>query len=166
LTPPTAEHPSAVPGPHDPHRAQRTAIAERVADVVPGRVRGIVYFALAQGHLRRSVSELAAALGMPRKSLDRRLSDTTTVSARELLGWGRIIALSVRLTGSLDNTAVVSDELQFASPSALRNMVHRYARLTPTDLRRPGTTNELVERLISVLKSERRTRAASGTSRS
>ncbi|HKS07081.1 MAG TPA: AraC family transcriptional regulator [Gemmatimonadaceae bacterium] len=137
----------------NPEWVSRSLIAERVARVVPGSVRHIVRFAVEQGDRPRSVSELAAAVGIPRKSLDRQLAGTIPVTARELLTWGRLIAVSMRLTDPSVTTSRIAEELAFASPSALRNLLQRYARLTPTELRRAGCTEHMVNAMVAALRA-------------
>ena len=110
-------------------------------------------FAVEQGDRPRSVSELAAAVGIPRKSLDRQLAGTIPVTARELLTWGRLIAVSMRIADPAVTISRVADELAFASPSALRNLLQRYARLTPTELRRAGSTEHMVNAMVAALRA-------------
>jgi AraC-like DNA-binding protein len=136
-----------------PEWGPRSMIAERVARVVPAPIRHIVRFAVEQGDRPRSVSELAAAVGIPRKSLDRQLAGTIPVTARELLTWGRLIAVSMRLADPAITTSRIADELEFASPSALRNLLQRYARITPTELRRAGCAEHMVNAMVAALRA-------------
>jgi AraC-like DNA-binding protein len=47
----------------------------------------------------------------------------------------------------------VAEELAFASPSALRNLLQRYARMTPTELRRAGGTEHMVNAMMAALRA-------------
>lgn len=132
--------------------ATRAAIAERVARVVPASVRHVVRYAVEHGDRPRSVTQLAAAVGIPRKSLDRRLAENTRVTARALLTWGRLIAVAMRLADPTVNGSRVARDLRFASPSAMRNLLQRYAKLTPTELRRAGGTEPLVAMLVAKVR--------------
>jgi AraC-like DNA-binding protein len=83
--------------------------------------------------------------------MDRRLSKAIRLSARQLIGWGRLLALSMQLEDTVAAVDAIAHELQFSSPSALRNLLQRYAGLTPTELRRLGGSAHLVTRLTTAL---------------
>lgn len=132
-------------------RARRREMAAQLARDVPEAARDAVQFTIENGDHPRSVRQLAASLGLPRKTLDRRLARTIALTARELLGWARLIALAIRLETSTMSADAIATELRFASPSAMRNLLQRYAGLTPTELRQRGGSEYLYGRLRAEL---------------
>jgi transcriptional regulator GlxA family with amidase domain len=129
--------------------------AQLARDVADG-ARDVVQFAIEHGDSPSSVRQLAAALGLPRKTLDRRLARTISLTARELIGWARLIALAIRLESSTLSADAIATELRFASPSAMRNLLQRYAGLTPRELRQRGGSEYLYGRLRAELGREPR----------
>jgi AraC-like DNA-binding protein len=132
-------------------RARRREMAVQLARAVPDGARDAVQFTIEHGDSPWSVRQLAASLGLPRKTLDRRLARAIALTARELIGWARLIALAIRLESSTMSADSIADELRFASPSAMRNLLQRYAGLTPTELRQRGGSEYLFGRLRSEL---------------
>ena len=131
--------------------AERRAFADRIAATVPERVREAVRYAVAHGDQPRSVTALSVAIGTPRKSLDRRLSQELPMTARQLLMWGRLISAAMRMEASACTVLAAAGDLSFASPSALRNLLQRHAGMTPTELLRNGGSAHLVQLLTKRL---------------
>ena len=129
------------------HRARRAEVAERVAQLVTGAVRGAVQSAIEHGDRPRRVYELAASIGVRRKTLDRRLFRASAPSAEQLIAWGRLVAAAMFLQRGESSIGGVTRELHFASPCAFRNLLKRYAGLTPSQLREPGGADHLFARL-------------------
>lgn len=127
-------------------------MAAQLAAAVPPAARDAVQFAMEHGDTPWSVRDRAAQLGVPRKTLDRRLAKTITLTARELIGWARLIALAFRLESSTMSADSIASDLHFASPSAMRNLLQRYAELTPTELRQRGAPEQLFSRLRAELR--------------
>src|SRR5262245_6977447 len=98
--------PAATPAPgsithrEGARRARRQDMAAQLAREVPPNARDAVQYVIEHGDQPSSVRELAAALGIPRKTLDRRLAKAIPLTARELIGWARLIALAMRLESS------------------------------------------------------------------
>jgi AraC-like DNA-binding protein len=145
------------------HRARRHTMSVTLAGLVPPPVQAAAGSAIERGHRPRSVRQLAAAVGVPRKTLDRRLGKAIRLTARQLIGWGRLLAAAMCLENPSATVSAVTAELEFASPSALRNLLQRYAGLTPTQLRQRGGADHLFDRLRKEIergtrKGERATR--------
>lgn len=134
------------------HRVRRLDIAAYLARGVATPSREVVRSAIAHGNRPRSVRELAASIGVPRKTMDRRLSKSLALTARQLVGWGRLIAVAMRLEAPAATVEAAAHELGFASPSALRNLLSRYTGLTPTELRNGGGVEYLVKQLAQALE--------------
>lgn len=127
-------------------------MAAQLARSVPPPARDVIQFTIERGDQPWSVRELASSLGIPRKTLDRRLAKAITLTARELIGWSRLIALAMRLESSAASADAIAAELRFASPSAMRNLLQRYAGLTPTEVRTQGGSEHLFSRLRTELR--------------
>jgi AraC-like DNA-binding protein len=137
------------------HRARRRVIGEALAKDLPVSAQDVVRRAIDQGDAPQSVLQLAGAIGVPRKTMDRRLSKAIPLTARQLIAWGRLLAAAMQLEESTDPVDCISNELEFSSPSALRNLLQRYAAVTPTELRQRGGSAYLLERLSEALRTKR-----------
>lgn len=97
------------------------------------------------------VTQVAAALGAHRKTLWARCQSRGAPSPRELLSWCRVLAVAFALDDAGRTADSIAVELAFPSPSALRNLLQRYLKLTPTGVRARGgsayVTRCLTERL-------------------
>jgi AraC-like DNA-binding protein len=128
-------------------RLRRVAAAARCASWAPLGARDAIRYAIEHGHTPRSVRDLAMALGVPRKTLDRRLSRVSPLTARQAIGWGRLIATAIQLDPPTATVASVAAELEFTSATALRNLLQRYTGMTPTELRNAGGLSSLLAML-------------------
>lgn len=128
-------------------RERRASAAARCARSAPDETREAVRHAVQHGHRQMSVRQLADALGVPRKTLDRRFARTCAMTVRQLLGWGRLIAAAMQLEAHGATVGSAARDLRFPSASSLRNLLQRYCRLTPTELMASGGAEYLVERL-------------------
>jgi len=117
----------------------------QVADVVPGRLEPLVQHALRQPHLAHSVSAVAEVLGVHRKTLTNYCGDAELPPPGELIGWCRLL-LTAFLLGTTSRTVeAIALELEFASDTALRNMMKRYTGLSASEVRRQGGLPCVVE---------------------
>lgn len=85
-----------------------------------------------------SVPEAARALGVHRKTLWIQCRRHGVESAQVLLMWCRVIAAAWTLRTRASSVDAVAQELEFASPTALRNAIRRYLGVTATELRLQG----------------------------
>jgi AraC-like DNA-binding protein len=126
-------------------RATGTAIEERVLTEIRGLVPPSLhhFFAYCVHHTDRplSVSAVARAIGVHRKTVAHRLSTAGLPAASVIIGWCRLI----QAAGGLEDTGrpveQVAYELDFPSASSLRNMLKRYLDLRPSDLRQRGAVD-------------------------
>lgn len=89
-------------------------------DVPPAPVMAAVAFALQRSTERISVDGMAAALGVPRRTLRRRLKRVGAPPPRVLLRWGRVLWAVHDLEADPKATGeVVAEGLGFASGPAL-----------------------------------------------
>ncbi|HYV97982.1 MAG TPA: AraC family transcriptional regulator [Gemmatimonadaceae bacterium] len=136
-------------------RERRRNMAAALASAAAPNVQIAVRLAIEGGEQPRSVIQLAASVGVPRKTLDRWIGNATSLTPRQLLGWCRLLAAALYLDSHATTVAAAADELRFASPSALRNLLQRYAGVTPTELRSRGGADMVFRRLRDQLTKKR-----------
>ena len=86
----------------------------------------------------RRVSEVAEALGVSRQTLGRWCRIHKYIGPEELLMWVRLLLVAALLEATDQTLESIAYEMQYGSPTALRNRIREYASLTATDLRDGG----------------------------
>lgn len=86
----------------------------------------------------RRVSEVADALGISRQTLGRWCRVHKYIGPEELLMWVRLLLVAALLEATDQTLESIAYEMQYGSPTALRNRIREYASLTATDLRQGG----------------------------
>ncbi len=109
-----------------------------VATDVPEQARVVVEYCLRHGRRALTVDELARALGMHRKTLWGRLGRAGLPSPERVINWARLLHAAQRLETTDTPLARVAQDYEYGTPGALRNMLNRYAGLTPAMVKRPG----------------------------
>jgi AraC-like DNA-binding protein len=91
-------------------------------------------------HARRdiTVEEVAAAMGVHRKTLVDRLKAARLPSPRAMIGWCRLLMAARMLDDPGRTVEQVALKLDFPSGAALRNMFKRYTGLRTTEVRENG----------------------------
>lgn len=92
-----------------------------------------------------SVKQLAAELGVDRRTLHNRLHAAGLPSAGALISWSRLFAVGWLLDHETQTVGSVGRSLGFTSASELRGMLARYVHVKPTELRRQGALNAILE---------------------
>lgn len=110
----------------------------RLEGELPAPLRPIVQLALARAAQPLPVTALALALGLHRKTLWLQCRRHGVPSVQEMLMWCRLIAVSHALRTRTQSVERIANEMEFASPTALRNATRRYLGVTPTALREGG----------------------------
>jgi AraC-like DNA-binding protein len=128
--------------------AESDCVARQVARALDGRITALVHDALdfCVRHARElpDVAQLADALHLPRRTLGHRLLRAGSPGAAALISWSRLFVAAELLVDegrSVDHVGLV---LGFASGSALRGMLQRYAGVTPRELRERGGLVHLI----------------------
>ena len=109
-----------------------------VAAEVPEPARVVVEYCLRHGRRALTVDDLARALGMHRKTLWGRLGRAGLPSPERVINWARLLHAAQRLETTATSLTRVATEYEYGTPGALRNMLSRYAGLTPAQVRQPG----------------------------
>lgn len=126
--------------------AMRTTSVESVAarvvrelgPVVPRRVRPVVEYCLANAKASVTVDEIAAALGMPRKTLGRQLAQAGLPSPKRLVAWGRVLIAARMMQDQARSIDRIAQDLDFPSTAALRKLLRRLTGFSPQDVRDCG----------------------------
>lgn len=105
---------------------------------VPAALHPVVRLALARADAPLPVPELARALGVHRKTLWQRCRRAGVPSPQVLLMWCRLVAASHALRTRGESVERIANQMEFASPTALRNATRRYLGVTPSELRDTG----------------------------
>jgi len=87
---------------------------------------------------------LASDLGVHRKTVRNWLRAASLPSPEQVIGWSRLFVAASLLRAPNQTVASVAAWLGFASESALRGMLARYAGMTPCELRRPDGFTRLI----------------------
>jgi AraC-like DNA-binding protein len=86
----------------------------------------------------RRVSEVAEALGISRQTLGRWCRVHKFLGPEELLMWVRLLLVAALLEATDQTLEAIAYEMQYGSPTALRNRIREYAGLKAMDLRNGG----------------------------
>jgi AraC-like DNA-binding protein len=127
-----------------------------VAQDVPEPARVVVEYCLRHGRRALTVDDLARALGMHRKTLWGRLGRAGLPSPERVINWARLLHAAQRLETTDTPLARVAADYEYGTPGALRNMLSRYAGLTPAVVKQPGG----FERVLAAFRVGLRARPA------
>lgn len=118
-------------------------------DRLPARVMDIVTRCLHLASQPTSVRQLAAAVGVNRKTLVNRLTAAGLPGPAALISWCRILLACELLQDPGRSVEQVALALGFGSAVALRNMSRRYLRVRPSELRKPGALEVALHQLLA-----------------
>jgi AraC-like DNA-binding protein len=141
--------------------AARRVLAE-LEVILPPVVRPIMEYCVLHARSAPTVEEMARALGMNRKTLVNRLALVGMPPPKATIGWARLLLAAQLLAETRRTVEVIAHELDFPSGPALRNMLKRYTRLQPRQVReRDGLARvlEAFRRALSGPARERRRKA-------
>jgi transcriptional regulator GlxA family with amidase domain len=129
-------------------RALADAVRRSLGDLKP-TVRDAVLTVVARAHERLSPESLARLLGIRRKLLADRLSESGFPSPQPLIAWGRLIVASRMLEDAERSADSVAMALEFPSGSAFRNTCQRYLRLAPQQIRQRGGARHVIQAFLA-----------------
>jgi AraC-like DNA-binding protein len=111
---------------------------EELRRVVPDDMMPTVEYCLGRASRAPTVEEVAAALGVHRKTLASRASSAGLPSPRSLIAWGRLLVAARMLEDPRRSVEDVARVLGFSAAAELRNMFRRYTRMRPLEVRHAG----------------------------
>jgi AraC-like DNA-binding protein len=98
-----------------------------------------------------SVSAVAAALGLHRKTLVNRCAQAHVPPPQELLAWCRLALVGHLLATTRRTIQAIALDLEFASDTALRNMFKRYTGLRASEVRARGGAGCVLDALQTAI---------------
>ena len=115
-----------------------SVVRDELESLVPTEAWPFVSYCLTRAHESISIGTAAAALGLDRRTVVRRLERAGLPSPRRVAGWCRVIAAVRLLDQPIYTLEQVALRLDFPSGTALRNMLLRYTGLRPREIRENG----------------------------
>jgi len=111
------------------------ALVERVRGLVSREIQLVVDYCLNYPKEARTVSAVARALGIHRKTLVNRCQRAGVPVPGAVIGWCRLLIAAQLVRSQVGSVETVAMLLEFPSATALRNMLKRYTGMRPTDVR-------------------------------
>ena len=105
---------------------------------VPDVLQRFVDLAVRRPRQLQRVSDVAAALHIPRQTLGRWCRQQGYIRPEELLVWARIFLVVTLLETTSRTLESIATELCYGSPTALRNRIRNYTGMTSTQIRGGG----------------------------
>ncbi|MFL5574366.1 MAG: helix-turn-helix domain-containing protein [Gemmatimonadaceae bacterium] len=124
--------------------------------LLPDEARPVVEFCLTQARRPLAVDEVAAALGMCRRTLGRRLRRAGLPSPLAVIGWCRLLVAARVMEERGRTLEQVALRLQFPGAASLRNMLARYTALRPREVRENGGLRCVLFAFRRVIEAGRR----------
>jgi AraC-like DNA-binding protein len=115
-----------------------TAARDELERIIAPDAWPFVSYCLTRAHGPVSIHAAAAALGLDRRTLVRRLERAGLPQPRRIAGWCRVIAAARLLDEPIYTLEQAALRLEFPSGTALRNMLLRYTGLRPREIRENG----------------------------
>lgn len=139
--------------------AQRVSAADlvlaRVEPIIPPRLRPLVQHILANPAESHTVMQVARAMGVHRKTLVNHCRAEGVAAPSKIIAWCLLLLAAALLAAPGATVEHVAMRLEFASATALRNMLRRHTGLRPRDLRSADGTRRLLERFARLLDATR-----------
>lgn len=133
-------------------RTRMAAAVRRAAGArLPGMVGRIVDHCLARADEALRVAHVAAAFSVSRRTLTSWTTRAGLPCPSALITWCRLLVAADRLASGGSSVERVALELDFASASAMRNLLRRYTGLRPADVRAGGGAQCVIDALVGVL---------------
>lgn len=119
----------------------------------PRGVRPLLEYGLRYAHEPTTVRNAARALSVHRKTLFWWCAEAGVPAPQQVLGWCRLIAAAALLEDEGRRVDHIALDLDFPSGTALRNLLQRYAGLSPAKLRALGASRHIHHLFRRALKS-------------
>jgi AraC-like DNA-binding protein len=113
-------------------------VMNAITPSIPAAMLRFVDLAARRPRDLRRVAEVAEALSISRQTLGRWCRVHKFVGPEELLMWVRLLLVAALLEATDQTLESIAYEMQYGSPTALRNRIREYAGLKATDLRDGG----------------------------
>ena len=117
---------------------------------LPRRLRPLVEYCVTNPEESHQVRDVARALGIDRKTLVNHCKAEGFPPPSMVIGWCLLLLSAAILAAPGVPADRVALQLNYPSPTSLRNMLRRYAGLRPAELRRPTALAELCARFLEL----------------
>jgi methylphosphotriester-DNA--protein-cysteine methyltransferase len=131
-------------------------VMRQLARLVPAKLHPLIEMALAHPETITSVSALADAMGVRRRTLFNWCVRSSYLSPEELLVWARLALVGYYLETTGCTVEAIALELGFPSDTALRNTIKRYTGDRATELRTAGGLSAVLAALERRLQARPR----------
>ena len=128
-----------------------TAVLGVLAPHVPAAACPILEYCLRGATTALSTKQLAAALGVPRSTLNRRFKRAGLLSPGSLLMWTRLFLAAQLLERGERTVEDIAKSLRFDSVVSFRRVVRRLARLRPAEIRMNGGIQAILPQFLEAL---------------
>jgi AraC-like DNA-binding protein len=143
--------------------AAEVVLAE-VAPLVADTLHPFMAFCLRHPHKAHTVTEVASALGLNRKTFANYSQRAQTLIPAELLAWCRLLLSAYYLTHTSRTVESIALQLDFPSDTALRNMMKRYTGHRAQEVRAKGGLPCVIACMAAAVNAHRMgTRQAAST---
>ena len=133
----------------------RLVMAE-VGPLLSDEARPVVEYCLTQARRPMTVDDAAAALGMCRRTLGRRLARAGLPSPLAVIGWCRLLVAARAMEEGGRTLEQVALRLEFPGAASLRNMLSRYTGLRPREVREGGGLRRVLLAFREAVEAGRR----------
>ena len=127
-------------------------VLQKLEPLVPLELHSIVHVVLARPDTLTTVDQVAAALGVHRKTLVNRCARAGFIRPAELIMWCRLALVAYALERSGATVEAIAHSLGFASHTALRNLLKRHSGKKATEIRGGGGLSVLLEAFAGRLR--------------
>ena len=123
--------------------------------LVPPSLHAMVHAVVSRPHEVTTVTRLASALAVHRKTLVNHCARVGFLPPAALIAWCRLAVVGYLLERTGATVEHIALGLEYPSHTALRNLVKRYTRLRATDIRQHGGLAVVVEAFTRRVESHR-----------
>jgi AraC-like DNA-binding protein len=127
------------------HECAAAMVLARVIPLFPRALHPFVEQCIAQNETTSHIADVARALGVNRKTLFAQCVRHGLPGPAEILGWCRLFVAAHLLEHSQRTIEAIALDLDWASSTALRNMMKRYTGCRASDIRRQGGLTRVID---------------------
>lgn len=117
------------------HRVNARRMIEKLDPILPPQARRLFEYLLEKGEEQLTIEQAAAAVGVARRTLEKRLARLGYPAPETLIGWCRLLLAAHLLEEQGRTFDEVALELSFPSGMALRSMLKRYTGVSGREAR-------------------------------
>jgi AraC-like DNA-binding protein len=122
-------------------------VMTRLAPVVPSGLHPMLEAVLARPDAIKTLPDLAAALGVHRKTLFNHCRKAGFLAPAELVAWARLAMVAYMLETTACTIERIAIDLGYASDTALRNTIKRYTGQRAGQIRNAGGVDRVIREL-------------------